>query len=269
MKNTHLSDEDLVVLADGEMPARRSVAARAHLAACWDCRTRMGDLESAIGAFIHAHHADLEPGLPPADGPRALLRARLAEATREPAAARGRSVAALVFSRPWWSYAGAVALFGVAALAGAHYLRRGYAPWLALSPGLVPNKSFTPGAVRSVEAKDICSAGDNDPAWLISASVEHEALQEYGIASSRAKEYQLDYLIPPGLGGTADIHNVWPEPKGEAEWNARAKDQLEDRLRELVCQGKISLPQAQHELATDWIGAYKKYFNTSKPRISS
>ena len=48
-------------------------------------------------------------------------------------------------------------------------------------------------------------------------------------------------------------------------WNARVKDALEDRLHELVCRGDVDLPTAQHEISTNWIKAYKKYFQTDKP----
>jgi len=269
MRDTHLPDEDLVLLADGEMPPRRAAAAREHLAACWDCRTRMGDLEATIGAFVHAHHSGLDPQLPPAAGPRALLRARLAEAARRQPAGWRLVIGALRAPRPGWNYAWAVLLLGIVAFAGTLYLRRGAAPWAAFRPGLVPNKALTPGAVRFVEPSDVCKAEDNDPAELISASLAQTTFDEYGIATSRTRKYQLDYLIPPALGGTADIRNLWPQPYSEAEWNARAKDELEDRLRELVCQRKLGLSEAQHELATDWIGAYKKYFHTSKPHATS
>jgi hypothetical protein len=33
----------------------------------------------------------------------------------------------------------------------------------------------------------------------------------------------------------------------------------------LVCSGKLDLPTAQHEIATDWIAAYRKYFSTDEP----
>lgn len=29
--------------------------------------------------------------------------------------------------------------------------------------------------------------------------------------------------------------------------------------------GKLDLPTAQHEIATDWISAYKEYFHTDAP----
>ena len=52
-----------------------------------------------------------------------------------------------------------------------------------------------------------------------------------------------------------------------ARWNAHVKDKLEHRLHELVCQGKLDLPTAQHDIAADWIGAYKKYVGTADPRF--
>jgi hypothetical protein len=81
----------------------------------------------------------------------------------------------------------------------------------------------------------------------------------------RAKDYELDHLITPALGGTDDIHNLWPEPYAATEWNAHVKDQLEDLLHQRVCSGQLDLATAQHDIATDWIAAYKKYFRTDKP----
>jgi hypothetical protein len=43
------------------------------------------------------------------------------------------------------------------------------------------------------------------------------------------------------------------------------KDALEDRLREMVCDGTLDLSEAQREIAGNWIGAYKKYFHTDRP----
>jgi hypothetical protein len=48
-------------------------------------------------------------------------------------------------------------------------------------------------------------------------------------------------------------------------WNARVKDELEDRLRQMVCDGSLDLTEAQREIATNWIAAYKKYFRTDRP----
>ncbi len=78
----------------------------------------------------------------------------------------------------------------------------------------------------------------------------------------------MDYLIPPALGGSDDPRNLWPQPYSTGVWNARVKDALEERLRSLVCEGKLDLGTAQRDLASDWIGAYKRYFGTDKPLVS-
>ena len=41
--------------------------------------------------------------------------------------------------------------------------------------------------------------------------------------------------------------------------DARVKDKLENRLHELVCAGRLSLPEAQKAIATDWITAYRRF----------
>ena len=90
---------------------------------------------------------------------------------------------------------------------------------------------------------------------------------EYGIANARPDAYEVDYLITPQLGGATSIRNLWPQPYYNTTWHARVKDQLEERLHAMVCSGEIDLATAQHDLATNWIAAYKKYFHTDKPLL--
>ena len=99
----------------------------------------------------------------------------------------------------------------------------------------------------------------------VSSSLRQEVFREYGIGSTQPDDYEVDYLIAPGLGGVGDIHNLWPEPSTSASWNAHVKDALEERLHEMVCAGQLDLPTAQRDIATDWIAAYKKYFHTDRP----
>jgi hypothetical protein len=99
----------------------------------------------------------------------------------------------------------------------------------------------------------------------VSTSLRQQVFREYGITSDRGDEYEIDYLIAPGLGGVEDIHNLWPEPSTSPTWNAHVKDGLEEHLHEMVCAGKLDLPTAQRDIATNWIAAYKKYFHTEKP----
>src|ERR1700733_5694587 len=82
----HLSDQELLRAADGELSSRRANQVQAHLAACWDCRARMAEIEGTIADFARAHRHNLDRQLPPIDGPRALLRAQLAELASQPPA---------------------------------------------------------------------------------------------------------------------------------------------------------------------------------------
>ena len=79
------------------------------------------------------------------------------------------------------------------------------------------------------------------------------------------KDFEVDFLITPGLGGSNDIHNLWPERYYSTVWNASVKDELEDRLPEMVSNGELDLSTAQRDISTDWIVAYKKYFHTDRP----
>ena len=40
---------------------------------------------------------------------------------------------------------------------------------------------------------------------------------------------------------------------------------MEDRLRTMVCGGRLPLDVAQRDLAEDWIAAYRKHFHTREP----
>jgi anti-sigma factor RsiW len=81
MKNagSHLSDQQLLLDVEGELSTRDENMVRAHLHACWKCRVRRQELENAIMDFVRIHQQDLDAKIPPAPGPRALLKARIAQ----------------------------------------------------------------------------------------------------------------------------------------------------------------------------------------------
>src|SRR5258707_424839 len=80
--DNHIADRELLLEADGETSAACAARIRDHLAQCWSCRTRKAELERAIADFVQVHYRQLDDRVPPIDGCRALLRARLAEAAR-------------------------------------------------------------------------------------------------------------------------------------------------------------------------------------------
>jgi hypothetical protein len=133
------------------------------------------------------------------------------------------------------------------------------------APYIQPKPDLTPGATRPIAASDICGGKIEIKNSEIPSAIQQKVFQEYGLANARTSDYELDYLITPELGGATDVRNLWPEPFSRTEWNAHVKDALENLLHEKVCSGEIDLPTAQHEIATGWISAYKKYFHTDQP----
>jgi hypothetical protein len=131
--------------------------------------------------------------------------------------------------------------------------------------GAIPNVNLTPGATNPIGIQDVCSANvsTNDPA--VPDPLKREVLRAYGLNDVPANAYEIDYLVTPQLGGTANIRNLWPQPSLNTVWNARVKDALEDRLHDLVCSGQLDLVTAQREISQNWVAAYRKYFRTNQP----
>lgn len=129
----------------------------------------------------------------------------------------------------------------------------------------VPDEHLTPGVTREVTKAALCSAGAPQGFYPIPAKVAVSVFQQYRIENPRPRSYEVDYLITPALGGADDIRNLWPQPYASGEWNAHVKDALEHHLHDLVCSGKLELRTAQRDIASNWIAAYRKYFNTNRP----
>jgi hypothetical protein len=87
--------------------------------------------------------------------------------------------------------------------------------------------------------------------------------------SSNPACYEEDHLISLELGGNPrSPDNLWPEP-WFGTWNAGVKDRLEGKLNRMVCNGEITLGEAQQAIAKDWIVAYKKYVGEQPPENQS
>jgi hypothetical protein len=248
-KNSHISELDLLMAADRELPARKAAEIHKHLEECWMCRTRMKEIEDSIVDFMHAYRQDTDSQLPPPQASRALLKAQLGQLAVERPSGERRYRAGLVYA--------SCALVFVLVLAAwiSHLSQR--------DGRLLPNHTLTPGATRNVSEADICTAL---PLRLpaITSATARLVFDEYGIGDPQPHGYELDYLIDPELGGSTDASNLWPQPYS-VTWNARLKDALEDHLHAMVCGKQLTLSTAQQEISTDWIAAYKKYFHTDAP----
>ena len=134
----------------------------------------------------------------------------------------------------------------------------------------LPDPNLTPGATDSEVTQanikeSICkethftwTEGHMPPRSFLD-NLEKEQLKQYGYQDVSPQHYQMDHLIPLALGGNpTDIKNIWPQVL-VTKWSARRKDYLEEYLHSKVCKGAITLKDAQDQIRTDWIEAYKKY----------
>ncbi|MCY3845482.1 MAG: hypothetical protein OXH69_18310 [Acidobacteria bacterium] len=287
-RTPHPTDDELLLLDDPQaLGGRRGRTVRQHVAECAGCTARRSRLAADLAEVASLWRTPAAedamrrvPGVGrgAAEAERAHRAARVRLATaldaqaardaagwlRLPAGARSLlpvGAAALV----------ALALLMVQQLPSVVPPDAGHPSVAALEDPpavplrLLPDRRLTPGAVRPVTAAETCG-GDLPSVPAAAAGVPRQVFAQYGIDYRRAAEYELDFLITPELGGAADPRNLWPQPYGATVWNAYVKDELEQHLGRMVCAGTLDLDTAQRDIATDWIGAYRRYFDTSHPR---
>jgi hypothetical protein len=228
---THLSDEDLLALADGELDPDETARARAHVDRCPACAARSRRFDR-VSADLQATYAG--------------------QAARRESIRMVVAFAITVSCAVWLSSTDS-SMFASVSAEGMH-----------TTP--LPVRYLTPGAVYPRTAADICTSPETRDEVAVPALVRRVVLRNYGVRDALDHEYELDYLITPELGGAADPRNLWPEWYASPVWNAHVKDELEDLLRRLVCDGRVTLAQAQRDMASNWIEAYKRYFHTDRPR---
>ena len=121
----------------------------------------------------------------------------------------------------------------------------------------LPNGLYTPGKTEKIDVKQLCAAASDAAAKPTTDWQKAEALTRYGLRPERF-DGVLEHLVPVSLGGTNDPDNLYPfHPQGEFTLDAKA--QLAAKLHALVCDGKLSLKQAQDVFKKDWTRGYKQY----------
>jgi hypothetical protein len=135
----------------------------------------------------------------------------------------------------------------------------------------LPNSIMTPGwtdprVTQETIKQTICVSGYTStvrPSTPYTNKLKREQIKAYSYTDTEPSHYEEDHLISLQLGGSPDDpRNLWPQPY-EGTCGARVKDKIEGKLKRLVCGGKITLEEAQHAIATDWISAYKKYYDSA------
>jgi hypothetical protein len=123
----------------------------------------------------------------------------------------------------------------------------------------LPDPAKTPGDVLTTDTSAVCTPGYTKTVRNVPAEIKKQVYRNYGIISHKPGEYEVDHLVSLELGGSNSIRNLWPESYITKPLNAHVKDKLENKLHELVCNGSVSIVEAQRAIAENWIDAYKKY----------
>ena len=131
-----------------------------------------------------------------------------------------------------------------------------------------PDRRCSPGAYYSKLTKGvICSASFRTSSIRnVPDSEKHQVEVEYGLApKGYGSTLEIDHIVSLELGGSNDIANLYPEkaslPAGAPGFHV--KDQIENKLHDIVCDGTMTLRSAQRQIAANWQALYKKVFGST------
>jgi hypothetical protein len=121
----------------------------------------------------------------------------------------------------------------------------------------MPDPACTPGAIfPDATREQICETGYSSTVRNVPDAVKDQAYEEYGITSHAPGQYEVDHLIPLELGGSNDIANLFPEA-ADPRPGFHEKDKVENHLHDQVCDGSMSLHDAQVQIAANWLAVYQ------------
>ena len=128
-----------------------------------------------------------------------------------------------------------------------------------------PDRQCSPGAYYSKLTKAvICSSTfRTSTVRHVPQSLKFDVEREYGMeAKLYGSSLEIDHIISLELGGSNHIANLYPEGLF-ANPGYRLKDKLENKLHDLVCDGKKTLRSVQRGIASDWQKLYKQVFGVA------
>ena len=152
-----------------------------------------------------------------------------------------------------------VASVGLAACAAGPYTEASGLPNRLLTPGAI-NPAVTQANIHS----NICVSGWTRtvrPPVTYTNQLKYSQLHSgYNLDSDMSlKDYEEDHQVPLEVGGSpTSAQNLWPEPRN-IRLGAAVKDQLENRMHDLLCSGQVTLKTAQSVFMINWESGYKKY----------
>ncbi len=124
-----------------------------------------------------------------------------------------------------------------------------------------PDPDCTPGAViAGVTKSDVCTSGYSQSVRNVPQAEKNQVYAEYSISHHVSGDYEVDHFVSLELGGSNDISNLWPE-SANPKPGFHEKDKVENYLHAQVCNGAITLQEAQREIATNWYVVYQRMGN--------
>lgn len=118
-------------------------------------------------------------------------------------------------------------------------------PVMVWAASLPPPGATNPAVTQATISTTICVRGWTAtirPSVTYTNRLKRQQITARGYADTNPRHYEEDHYIPLEIGGhPTDPNNLWPQPWPEA----RKKDQVENTLHRAVCQGTLTLQQAQ------------------------
>lgn len=122
-----------------------------------------------------------------------------------------------------------------------------------------PDPNCTPGAINPAVTQATIDQTICKPGWTSTIRppasytnrLKREQITAYGYTDTNPQHYEEDHEVSLELGGDPrDPRNLWPEPGA----SPNRKDKVENAARDAVCSHRMPLAEAQHDIATDWVG---------------
>ena len=151
------------------------------------------------------------------------------------------------------------ATFALSACAAPPYSESSGLPNTNLTPGLI-NPAVTQLNIRSTICVSVWTATVRPPVSYTNKLKYDQLHSGYNLDGDlNMKDYEEDHIVPLEVGGNPSSPlNLFPEPRNIAR-GSYLKDQLENRMHQLVCSGQLSLKSAQAVFLTNWEKGYSKY----------
>ncbi len=127
--------------------------------------------------------------------------------------------------------------------------------------GYLPDPTCGSGSIDPRVTQDninstICVSGYTKtvrPSVDYTNGLKIQGIKDYGYVDTDLSDYEEDHIIPLEVGGNpTEPQNLFPEPIQQA----KEKDKVENYLHAQVCNGFMTLSEAQKEIIMDWHAVY-------------